>query len=422
MSKTQAATTVLVTGASSGVGLETALAYAGRGCRLVLAARGAVDLEDVAGQCREAGAEEVLTQPTDIGDPDQVHQLFDVAIRRFGPVDIVVQNAALAAFGRFVDVPAEVFDAVIRVNVLGAAHVARSALQHFNERGQGQLVIVGSSLGQVAVPYLGVYVIGKFAVTALVRVLRQEHRRLPGVKVHGIYPGAVDTPIYARAANFFGQRAHVLPINDSPAKVARRIVKATDSGRTAERQVGPANWPMLIAYRTLPRVFDVLVGPLMRVGSFAREPLAATSGNVFKKVEAVAHWPHNGEEDESMHTITEQFVTALNELHRNRDAGPLVDLFAADATLSKVGVPQSKSGKDGARAFWEQYRDGFDSIGADFRQVTTGDSTSFLEWTSQGTLSNGNEFHYDGVSVLEGTDDAITSFRTYYDTAAFLAK
>ncbi|WP_172826590.1 SDR family NAD(P)-dependent oxidoreductase [Mycobacterium sp. 1423905.2] len=413
---------MLITGASSGVGEQTALRYAERGCRLVLAARGAAELEDVARRCREASAADVLTLPTDIGERDQVEELFDVALSRFGQLDIVVQNAAVAAFGRFVDVPAEVFDAVIRVNVLGAANVTRSALQHFNSRGHGQLVIVDSSLGQVAVPYLGVYVIGKFAVTALIRVLRQEYRQLPDVKIHGIYPGAVNTPIYARAANFFGQRAHVLPVNDAPAKVARRIVHATDSGRTAERQVGVFNYPMLIAYRTLPRVFDVLVGPLMKLGGFAREPLAVTTGNVFKKVGAVARGLNDGEENDTMHGITEQFVTALDELHRNRDAGPLVDLFANDATLSKVGVPQTKSGKDGARSFWEQYRDGFDSISADFRQVTTNDSTAFLEWTSQGTLSNGHEFRYDGVSVLEGSEDAIESFRTYYDTAAFLPK
>ena len=212
--------------------------------------------------------------------------MFDAATARFGSLDVVVQNAAVAAFGRFVDVPADVFDHVIRTNVLGAANVARCALHHFRRQGHGQLVVVGSLLGQAAVPYMGAYVLSKFAVTALVRTLRQETRELRGVVVHGIYPGAVDTAVYAMAANYFGRCARVLPVNASPDAVARAIVEATDSGRSSERQVGWTNYPVLLGYRVLPRLFDVLVSPLMQAGSFTREQLHATVGNVFKQTAA----------------------------------------------------------------------------------------------------------------------------------------
>jgi short-subunit dehydrogenase len=272
---------VLITGASSGIGRETALAFAESGCRLALAARGAEKLNDVGQECLRAGATDVLVRPTDISRREQVRALFDAASERFGGLDIVVQNAGVAAFGSFLDVPADVFDAVIRVNVLGAADVVRAALHHFVERERGQLVVVGSTLGQVAVPYLGAYVMSKFAVTALVRVLRQETRGLTGIAVHGIYPGAVDTPIYGQAANFLGRCARVLPVKDSPAKVARRIVSVTRRGRGGERQVGLANLPLLAADRLLPRVFDALVGPLIKLGGFTRESLPDTTGNVF---------------------------------------------------------------------------------------------------------------------------------------------
>lgn len=122
-----------------------------------------------------------------------------------------------------------------------------------------------------------------------------------------------------------------------------------------------------------------------------------------------------------MEKLTERFVSALGDLHRSRDVDPLVDLFADDATLSKVGMSHSERGKQGARTFWLQYRGVFDSIDASFRHTVIGDGISVLEWTSEGTLSDGTDFRYDGVSVLEARGDAIEAFRTYYDTAAFLS-
>jgi len=118
--------------------------------------------------------------------------------------------------------------------------------------------------------------------------------------------------------------------------------------------------------------------------------------------------------------MTQQFVAALDELHQQREVGALVALFGDDATLDRAGLPRGERGKDGARAFWEQYRDVFGDIDASFRNRVGGDQIAFLEWTSKGTLRDGTAFAYDGVSVLESHGDTIDAFRTYYDTAAFL--
>lgn len=123
-----------------------------------------------------------------------------------------------------------------------------------------------------------------------------------------------------------------------------------------------------------------------------------------------------------MDEVTEKFVSALDELHRDKNVEPLVELFADDATLSKAGMPHGQYGKDGARAFWEQYRAVFDEIDSSFGHKVTVDGIAYLEWTFRGTLADGSDFSYDGVSVLESRDDAIDAFRTYYDTAAFLEK
>ena len=259
---------VVVIGASSGIGRETALAYARRHNRLALAARSEDALLDVAADCRRAGAAEVIVQCTDIADPQQVQSLFDVAEARFGRVDVAAQCAALAAFGRFTDVPADVFDAVVRTNVMGSANVARCALRLFQARGAGHLVLVGSLLGVVAVPYQSAYVVSKFALGGLVRALRQENRHLPDVRIHGIYPGPVDTPVYETAANYSDLTPRVPPTADAPARIAAAIVRATDRRRSRERHIVLANRPMILAYRLVPRLFDAVIAPLLRKVSY----------------------------------------------------------------------------------------------------------------------------------------------------------
>lgn len=272
---------VVLIGATSGIGKEAALAYSRRRARLVLASRSEASLQDVADECRSAGATAVAVCATDISDTDQVQYLFDFAIARFGRVDVAAQCAAVTAFGRFEDIPVGVFDGVVTTNLLGAANVARSALDHFRASGTGHLVLVGSLLGVTAVPYQSPYVLSKFAMHALVRVLRQENRHLPGVRIHGIYPGPVDTPVYSTAGNFYGHAPRVPPTADAPAVVAAAIVRATDRRRSSERQVGLVNLPAIILYRLIPSLFDAVIGPMIRTVSFAPEPIESTTGNVF---------------------------------------------------------------------------------------------------------------------------------------------
>lgn len=262
---------VVITGASSGIGREVALLYARRHGRLVLASRSEDSLREVAEECFDAGAADVLIQSTDIAECDDVQKLFDVAITTFGGVDVTVQSAAITAFGRFEDIPADVFDAIIRTNLLGSANVARGALAHYQQVGSGHLVLVGSLLGAVAVPYQSAYVASKFALSGLVRALRQENRNLPGVRVHGVYPGPVDTPVYGTSENFLGQTPRVPPTADAAATIAKAIVRASDRRKSTERQIGWFNLPAIAAYHLLPRAFDALIGPLLRSTAFTTE-------------------------------------------------------------------------------------------------------------------------------------------------------
>lgn len=272
---------VVVTGASSGIGRETALRYASRHARLALASRSEDTLQTVADECRAAGAMEVIVQATNIADATQVQRLFDTAVGRFGRVDVAAQCAAITAFGRFEDLPVDVFDGIVRTNVLGSANVARAALKHFQATGSGHLVLVGSLLGVTAVPYQSAYVVSKFALRGMVRLLRQENRQFPGIRVHGVYPGPVDTPVYTTAGNYFGRTPRTPPTAVAPGTIVAAIVRATDRKRSSERQVGWMNRPAILTYYVLPLVFDAVVGPFLRAVAFTSESTEASAGNVF---------------------------------------------------------------------------------------------------------------------------------------------
>ena len=273
---------VVVTGASSGIGRETALLFAGRHARLSLGSRSEAALELVADECRRAGAADVVVMSTDIAEAAQVQKLFDATLDRFGHIDVVAQCAALTAFGRFGDLPIEVFDTVVRTNLIGAANVARSSLAHFQVRGRGHLVLLGSLLGQAAMPYQSAYVVSKFGVHGMVRALRQEQSHLPGVKVHGVYPGPVDTPMSGNAGNYFGHQAHVPPTAVGPVTVAAAIVRATTRERSTERHVGWLNRPMVLAYRLIPSIFDAFAGRLTRALVFTGQSTGIAEGNISK--------------------------------------------------------------------------------------------------------------------------------------------
>lgn len=145
---------MLVVGASSGIGAATAVRYARDGARLALAARTPAALADVAARCRAAGAADVLVHPMDVRDRAGCADLVAAAVGRFGALDVVVHSAGVTAFGRFDDIPPEVFDGVVATNLLGAANVVRAVLPSYRERGRGRgsVVLVGSVLGHAAGP------------------------------------------------------------------------------------------------------------------------------------------------------------------------------------------------------------------------------------------------------------------------------
>jgi len=269
---------VVVTGASSGIGRATAILLSHQGAHVVLAARSEAALLEAQQECAEGST---LVVPTDVARPRDVDSLIDATVERYGQVDAVVHSAAVLAYGRFEDVPPEVFDASIAVTLLGTATVARAALRQFSRQGGGSLVVVGSLLGKIAVPYMSSYVTAKWGVHGLVRCLQIETRLNPDVHVSLVWPGGVDTPVYTQAGTYVGRHGRPPPPVVSPERVARAIIRRIERP-ARETSVGPGNPVSVLGFRLLPGVFDLLVSPLMRFAGLSADHADPTSGNVLE--------------------------------------------------------------------------------------------------------------------------------------------
>jgi NAD(P)-dependent dehydrogenase (short-subunit alcohol dehydrogenase family) len=186
---------VLVTGGSSGIGRGVALRLASYGSKVVVAARNADALEEVAQKARGLGAE-ALSLVTDVTDAEQCRQTVAATVSRFGRLDILVCSAGLSMRAYFEESDLAAIERVVRVNFLGTLYMTYFAIPHV-KRARGSLVAISSLTGMRGTPSYAVYGASKFAVQGLYDSLRLELGR-DGVHVGVVAPGFVDTPLRER--------------------------------------------------------------------------------------------------------------------------------------------------------------------------------------------------------------------------------
>lgn len=228
---------VVVTGASHGIGESIALALAAQGARLMLAARRADELERVAAACRAAGAGAAIPIPTDVTDAGACAALVARAAQEFGAIDMLVNNAGLGMWSRVDEVQdLSIFERVLRVNYLGAVYCTHAALPHLKQS-RGRIVCVSSLAGRTGVPLRSGYAASKHAMSGFFDSLRIELRG-SGVSVTLVDPGFVGTGAQGRNLSADGNPLGVVPINMaeamSPEECARQVVAAA-AGRERER-------------------------------------------------------------------------------------------------------------------------------------------------------------------------------------------
>ena len=186
---------LLITGASSGIGAETAKAAVAAGFRVALAARRKEKLDALVD---EIGAEHALAVPCDVTDFAQQEGAVAATVERFGRVDAVLANAGFGAKRGFLEESPEHWRAMVDTNVTGCAFTVRAVLPHLLERGTGHVLLLGSVAGRRVLPG-SLYSATKWAVHAMAEGLRQEIRQMHenfGIKVTVIAPGAVATPFF----------------------------------------------------------------------------------------------------------------------------------------------------------------------------------------------------------------------------------
>ena len=186
---------VAITGASSGIGEATALAFARKGSRLALGARRLERLNAVAQRCREKGSADVSTRRLDVGKRADARAFVAAALRDHERIDVLVNNAGLGWMGRFHEMPEEKVDELVATNLAGVIATTQAALPSMLERRRGVIINVASVVGLRAAPYSAVYSATKHAVVGLSHALRGELSGT-GVKVCVVYPASTKTEFF----------------------------------------------------------------------------------------------------------------------------------------------------------------------------------------------------------------------------------
>ena len=218
---------MVITGASSGIGLVTAKEAAKRDVRVVLAARNERDLGQAVEAIRADGGRAVY-QVCDVADASQVEALAARAVAEFGGIDTWVNNAAVSIYGKCTEVPLEDMRRQFDVNYWGQVHGMLTAVKHLRDRG-GAIINVASALADRAIPLQGNYCATKHAIKAFTDSLRMELQE-EGIPVWLtlVKPSSIDTPLFQKAKTFLGAEPQPIPPVYAPEIVAHTILIAAE--------------------------------------------------------------------------------------------------------------------------------------------------------------------------------------------------
>jgi NAD(P)-dependent dehydrogenase (short-subunit alcohol dehydrogenase family) len=253
--------TVLVTGAASGIGRETALLAARRGADIAICDVDEAGLTEVQASASRLGRG-VLTRRVDVGDREQMQAFAEAVHSARGPVDLLINNAGVGLAAGFLDTKPEDWDWIVRINLMGVVNGCDAFLPAMVERGSGGHVVnVASMAGYHASPALSAYSTTKFAVVGLSEALRDELYE-HGIGVTAVCPGIINTPI-TRSSRARGAaddpkvRERVVKLyerrNYGPDRVARNILKAVQRNR-AVAPISPEAWATYGITRISPRL------------------------------------------------------------------------------------------------------------------------------------------------------------------------
>ncbi|WPR72894.1 3-ketoacyl-ACP reductase [Flavobacterium sp. NG2] len=194
----------LITGAGKGIGKAIAIALAKEGVNVILVARTQEDIDNVALKVRSLRVK-ALALTADVSDNESVKTAVDKALSEFGSIDILINNAGIAAFGKFLDMETTDWERIIQVNLMGTYYVTRAVLPNMIERQTGDIINISSTAGLNGNAMTSAYSASKFAVLGLTDSLMQEVRK-HNVRVTALIPSTVATDM-AKELNIVGDNA-----------------------------------------------------------------------------------------------------------------------------------------------------------------------------------------------------------------------
>lgn len=255
---------IVITGASSGIGLATARLAAERGAKVVVAARNTAALDQLVVEIRAAGGD-ALAVTVDVGKEEDVKALATATINKYGRFDTWVNNAGASVYGDMVDVDPADHRRVIETNFWGVVNGSLEAARHFRvTKTAGALINVGSVLSDRAIPFQGMYCASKHAVKGFTDSLRMELEEAKvQVSVSLVKPSSIDTPFPQHARNYFEEEPSLPAPLYSPDAVARAILHCAE---TPERDVtvGFGGKALVLAGAVAPRTTDRAMEATMR--------------------------------------------------------------------------------------------------------------------------------------------------------------
>ncbi|PYR92026.1 MAG: short-chain dehydrogenase [Acidobacteria bacterium] len=272
---------IVITGASSGIGLVTAKHAAQRGARVVLAARNERDLHDATETIRRRGGRAVFAV-ADVADASQVEAIAAVAIREFGRIDTWVNNAAVSMYGRITELTIEDMRRQMDVTYWGQVYGSRTAVRNLRHAG-GALVNVGSVLSDRAIPLLGGYCAAKHALKAFTDALRMEleEEGVP-VSVTLVKPASIDTPFFEKARTYLGVEPRPVPPVYAPEVVSDVILHAAQ--HPLRELIAGGSGVTLSAARFASRLADLYMERWTFESQRTGKPINGRSDNLYKPV------------------------------------------------------------------------------------------------------------------------------------------